>query len=154
MGDIVQSIRSGDYTLSTCDIDAYPDAAAAFYTSSITSRTVTNAHTARGVRFTRRTYNLIESEDFAEIDDDTLHVDEETIIGATPAAVVAVIRAAGLNFSASGNDWAAHPDGSTCVDYATDRREEITAHPFGYSDAVAEVITDYVDDWQRASRAL
>jgi len=38
------------------------------------------------------------------------------------------LQCEGLTFSATGNDWAANPDGSVIVDYATGRREEVTAH--------------------------
>lgn len=38
------------------------------------------------------------------------------------------IQEHGLTFEATGNDWAAHPNGSVIVDYATGRREEVTAH--------------------------
>jgi len=38
------------------------------------------------------------------------------------------IQSEGLTFEATGSDWAANPDGSVIVDYATGRREEVTAH--------------------------
>jgi hypothetical protein len=38
------------------------------------------------------------------------------------------IREHGLTFSATGADWAAHPDGSQIIDYGTAEREEVTAH--------------------------
>ena len=42
-----------------------------------------------------------------------------------------LIKSKGLSFKASGGSWAADPDGSQCVDYATGEREEVTAHLFG-----------------------
>jgi hypothetical protein len=46
-----------------------------------------------------------------------------------------VISNAGLTFEATGTVWAADPDGSRIVDYATGRREEVTAHLHGFTDA-------------------
>ena len=34
----------------------------------------------------------------------------------------------GLTFSATGGSWAANPDGSVIIDYATGEREEVSAH--------------------------
>ncbi len=48
---------------------------------------------------------------------------------------VRVIQREGLTFAATGNDWAANPDGSVIVNYATARREEVTAHLHGFSEA-------------------
>jgi hypothetical protein len=45
------------------------------------------------------------------------------------------ITARGLTFAATGTDWAAHPDGTQIVDYATAEREEVTAHLHGFTDA-------------------
>ena len=53
----------------------------------------------------------------------------------TVEEAVRVISNAGLTFEATGNDWAANPDGTTIVDYATGRREEVTAHLHGFTDA-------------------
>ena len=43
------------------------------------------------------------------------------------------IREHGLTFEATGTDWAANPDGSTIIDYATAEREEVTAHLVKFS---------------------
>ena len=51
-----------------------------------------------------------------------------------------IITNNGLTFEATGNDWAANPDGTTIVDYATAEREELTAHLHGFTDADASAI--------------
>jgi hypothetical protein len=53
---------------------------------------------------------------------------------------VRVFTREGLTFAASGNDWAANPDGSYISDYATGERREVTAHLDGFSDADAAAI--------------
>ena len=54
---------------------------------------------------------------------------------------VRVIQREGLTFSATGNDWAANPDGTVIVDYATAEREETTAHLIGFTaDETAAII--------------
>lgn len=40
-----------------------------------------------------------------------------------------LIRNLGLTFEASGSEWAADPDGSQIIDYASARREQVSAHP-------------------------
>jgi hypothetical protein len=40
-------------------------------------------------------------------------------------------RKHGVSFAATGNQWAADPDGSHVIDYATGEVEEITIHPQG-----------------------
>jgi hypothetical protein len=47
---------------------------------------------------------------------------------------VRAIVVEGLTFAATGNDWAANPDGSVIVNYATGERHEVTAHLEGFSD--------------------
>ena len=54
---------------------------------------------------------------------------------------VRLIQREGLTFSATGNDWAGDPDGSTIVNYATAEREEATAHLIGFTaDETAAII--------------
>jgi hypothetical protein len=57
---------------------------------------------------------------------------------------VRVIQREGLTFAATGNDWAANPDGSTIVNYATAERHEVTAHIDSFSDADAAAIIESV----------
>jgi hypothetical protein len=57
---------------------------------------------------------------------------------------VRVIQREGLTFAATGNDWAANPDGSVIVNYATAEREEVTAHIDSFSDADAAAIIEAV----------
>lgn len=40
-----------------------------------------------------------------------------------------LIRGLGLTFAATGNEWAADPDGSRSVSLTNRMREEVTAHP-------------------------
>lgn len=69
-------------------------------------------------------------EDYFEADD----IDE----------AVRVFEREGLTFAATGNDWAANPDGSRIIDYATAEREETTAHLEGFSDADVLAIIERV----------
>jgi hypothetical protein len=55
-----------------------------------------------------------------------------------------VISNAGLTFAATNNEWAAYPDGSQIVDYATGRREEVTAHLDDFTDADIDAIIEAV----------
>jgi hypothetical protein len=48
---------------------------------------------------------------------------------------VALIQREGLSFAATGNSWAANPDGSRIVNYATGERVESSAHLSGWSEA-------------------
>jgi len=57
---------------------------------------------------------------------------------------VRVFEREGLTFAATGNDWAAHPDGSQIIDYATAEREDATAHLLGFSDADTLAIIERV----------
>lgn len=41
---------------------------------------------------------------------------------------VEILKSRGLTFAATGGAWAADPDGSRVVDYATGTREEVSAH--------------------------
>ena len=58
-------------------------------------------------------------------------------------AVRAITRE-GLTFAATGADWAAHPDGSQIIDYATAEREDVTAHIESFSDDDAALIVERV----------
>lgn len=44
------------------------------------------------------------------------------------ADLVDAFEREGLEFSATGNDWAAQVDGPYTVDYATDKRREVSMH--------------------------
>lgn len=44
---------------------------------------------------------------------------------------VDIIKREGLSFKATGAEWAGNPDGSVIVDYATGKREEVSAHLTG-----------------------
>ena len=55
----------------------------------------------------------------------------------TVGEAVDLILSEGLTFAATGNDWAAHPDGSYITDYSTGERAEVTAHLHHFSDADA-----------------
>lgn len=55
------------------------------------------------------------------------------------------IRREGLTFAASGNEWAANPDGSYDSNYDTGERCETTAHLSGFHPRVVAAIADVVD---------
>jgi hypothetical protein len=57
---------------------------------------------------------------------------------------VRILTREGVTFAATGNDWAANPDGSTITNYATAERTETTGHLFGFSDADFDVIIERV----------
>ena len=63
----------------------------------------------------------------------------------TVEEAVRVIQREGLTFAATGNDWAANPDGTIITDYATAEREETTAHLHGFSEAHTALIMAGVD---------
>ena len=44
---------------------------------------------------------------------------------------IELCRNEGVDFASTGNDWAASPDGSRCIDLATGKREEISIKPQG-----------------------
>lgn len=58
---------------------------------------------------------------------------------------VRIIQRHGLTFEATGNDWAANPDGSYISDYATGERTETSAHLSGFPDRVVDAIMAVVD---------
>jgi len=64
---------------------------------------------------------------------------EDAIEGA-----VRLIQREGLTFAATGNDWAANPDGTRITDYATGEREETTAHLIGFTMTEARAIIGQV----------
>jgi hypothetical protein len=55
------------------------------------------------------------------------------------------IRREGLTFAATGNDWAANPDGSYISNYGTGERCETTAHLSGFHPRVVDAIMQAVD---------
>jgi hypothetical protein len=57
---------------------------------------------------------------------------------------VRILTREGVTFAATGNDWAANPDGSYISNYATAERVETTGHLFGFSDADFDVIVERV----------
>ena len=57
---------------------------------------------------------------------------------------VRILTGRGLTFAATGNDWAADPDGSYIENYATAGRVETSGHLFGFSDADFDVIIERV----------
>ena len=58
---------------------------------------------------------------------------------------VRIIRRHGLTFEATGNDWAANPDGAYISDYATGERTETSAHLSGFPDRVLSAIMTVID---------
>ena len=50
----------------------------------------------------------------------------------------------GVTFAATGNDWAADPDGSYISNYATAERVETSGHLSGFPDRVLAAIMDRV----------
>jgi hypothetical protein len=53
---------------------------------------------------------------------------------------VRVLQREGLTFAATGSDYAANPDGSTIVNYATAEREETSGHLNGFRPLDVEAI--------------
>jgi hypothetical protein len=88
----------------------------------------------------------------SEVVDGDLPRDEngelDTVADAFPVDTVTeavdVIQSEGLTFAATGNDWAAHPDGSYPVTFATDERVEVTAHLRNFTENDAAAIMDAV----------
>lgn len=50
----------------------------------------------------------------------------------------------GLTFAATGNEWAADPDGHRTLDYATGRSVEVSAHLSDCTDAEIAAVIDLV----------
>lgn len=64
----------------------------------------------------------------------------------TMADLVAAVRRDGVTFAATGTDWAADPDGSFDIDFATGAREAVSWHFDGIAPAMlARVIMPAVD---------
>lgn len=60
--------------------------------------------------------------------------------------LIDAVRRDGVTFAATGNDWAADPDGSYVIDYATAEREAVSWHFDGIApDMLARVIIPAVD---------
>jgi hypothetical protein len=76
-------------------------------------------------------------------DEDHLTTTVHEGISAREAA--ALIKAEGLTFSATGNDWAANPEGSYVSNYATGERCETSAHLSGFPDRVVNAIIEAVE---------
>lgn len=77
--------------------------------------------------------------DDAVVEDFDFDRDEDLIESA-----VRRIQMEGLTFAATGNEWAANPDGSAIIDYATARREEATATLIGFTEDEARAIIERV----------
>ena len=52
---------------------------------------------------------------------------KDVVMADTIDEAVRYIEVEGLNFASTGNDWAADPDGSWMLNYATGMRVEVTA---------------------------
>ena len=154
---IIQRISAGDYdTVTNDDIDERPTLAASFYRRE--TLPTNDARDARGLIVWRKNWTPCDDEECADCSEHGSGdhwTDREILVGATPAAVVAVLRSLDLEFlDADGRrdfGTATHPDGSTCIDYATGEREQLSASIFGYSQDTSEVIVDFVNDWNKAS---
>lgn len=72
------------------------------------------------------------------VDEDHLTTTVHEGLSAREAAEL--IQSEGLTFSATGNDWAANPDGSYVSDYVTGERCETSAHLSGFPDRVVDAI--------------
>lgn len=57
---------------------------------------------------------------------------------------VRALERAGVSFAATGNEWAADPDGSYISNYATGERVETSGHLYGFSEAQANTIMERV----------
>lgn len=87
---------------------------------------------------------------------------DEFMLLPTPAAVVYVLRNLDLSFSECGcGNRAASLDGSenngdsfTIDGIEYEPRREFGAELFGFTNLQANVIAEYVDDWQKESKAL
>lgn len=77
-------------------------------------------------------YNVYFMEDDI-VDGDFPRDDTRTDVytGLTVEEAAGLISREGLTFAATGADWAADPDGSRIVNYATGRRVEVSAHVEG-----------------------
>lgn len=57
---------------------------------------------------------------------------------------VRIIKGLGLSYAATNNDWAANPDGSVIVNYATGEREEVTAWLIDETDEESDAVVSLV----------
>lgn len=57
---------------------------------------------------------------------------------------VRALQRAGVTFAATGNEWAADPDGSYITNYATAERVETTGHLYGFTEAECATIIERV----------
>jgi hypothetical protein len=80
-----------------------------------------------------------ESYETATVEDFEVDRDEDLIESAARR-----IEREGLTFEATGNEWAANPDGTRITDYATGEREETTAHLIGFTDDEMIAVIDRV----------
>lgn len=97
-------------------------------------------HPLHGVMISRYTFRFDDSDsESTPIDEDREY---ETVFGATPFAVVAIVRALGLEFEDSTTQHATDPDGSRYVNPADDLREELTATVFGFSATTYAIIRE------------
>lgn len=71
-------------------------------------------------------------------------VETEVHDGLTAREAADMLTREGLTFAATGNDWAADPDGSRIVNYGTGLREETSGHLSDFPDRVAAAIADAV----------
>lgn len=82
---------------------------------------------------------------YADVPYDDEHMRETEYDDLTAREAADLIRRRGLTFEATGNDWAADPDGSYISDYATGERTETSAHLSGFPDRVLNAIMTAVD---------
>jgi hypothetical protein len=57
---------------------------------------------------------------------------------------IRVLTREGLTFAATGTEWAADPDGSRIVNYATAERHEVTGHLDGFTADEVAIIMERV----------
>ncbi len=70
----------------------------------------------------------------------------------TAVEAARLIYRKGLTFEATGGVWAANPDGSRIVDYATGERVEESAHLSGFPERVAAAVMRAVETGSAACR--
>lgn len=64
--------------------------------------------------------------------------------GLTAREAADLLTREGLSFQATGNDWAADPDGTYISNYATGERVETSGHLSGFPDRVTAAIIETV----------
>lgn len=89
-----------------------------------------------------RTYFLEEDVYDGDFPRDDTRTDVHDEITAREAATL--IEREGLSFAATGNTWAADPDGSRITNYATGQRVEVSAHLSEFPERVANAIIEVV----------